>query len=249
MDFKEPRVIENTSETKSFANVTGQIKKITYRGESYDFYKKNDYGGKISYEFTADVIIGDNRIRVRGLNSTKRPTFAKELSDMVKDGDWVKISGFLDEYKRDGKSRRVVKINKLEVIEQPDKPKLSVVLKGKVLSFEEKDDRIVFVIGQPKFNKVNEYNEFEIMGAKADEYSRWLINQKTTNGDFIEVKTKPINMNYQDENNDWVTKYYNLMLSVEAFKKGQAQQQQAVTSNDDEEPMELKAYGRDRLPF
>jgi hypothetical protein len=244
-DFKEPRLIENTNETKSFVNVTGQIKKITYRGETYDFYKKNDFGGKISYEFTGDVLVGDNRIRVRGLNSQARPTFAKELSDTVKDGDWVKISGFLDEYKRDGKARRVVKINKLEKIEQPDGAKLSVILKGKILSFEEKDDRIVLVIGQPKFNKVNEYNEFEVMGAKADEYSKWLINQKPVAGDFIEVKTKPINMNYQDENNDWVTKNYNLILGIEAFKKaGQVQTQQ---QNDELPPLEH--YGRGKLPF
>jgi hypothetical protein len=243
-DFREPKLIEDVSVTKCFLNGTGQLKKPRYRGETLDFFQTREVNGNTIYEFIADLVAGDNSIRIKGTSSAARPTFAKDLANQFNDGDWVKLSGFLNEWVKDGIPRRNGRINKLEKLNgKPENPGFASVLQGKIVDFEVEDSKLTVHIGMPKF-KSEEEDVFEVWGVTSDLGVKWLINNKISTSDYISLESVPIYRNFRNDNGEWETKNFSLIKTVYAYAKGNGEQKQ-----EEQKEEEFQGFDLNNLPF
>jgi hypothetical protein len=230
-DFVEPKVIENLSETKNFVFAKGQLKNRWYQGQPQDFYQKVERNGNTKYQFIGMLHDGKNQLLVIGNNSKNRPTYAKDLADALKNNDWVILKGSLSEYPRDGIPRRYLNITQYQILKQQDEPKLRGFLIGKITSFIKKEDSVVFKIGVPWFNDPSQYNEFEVTGVLADEYTKWLLKQNPSVNDVVSIETKPVNVYEKLDNGEGVNHYYNLLVAIDGFAKGQAVEEEVKEEN------------------
>lgn len=245
MDFREPKIIEDVSITKCFLNGTGQLKKPKFRGETLDFFQSRTLSnGNTIYEFVADLVAGNNSIRIKGTSSSNRPTFAKDLANKFNDGDWVKLQGFLNEYIKDGIPRRNGRINTLEKLNgQPDNPNFASVLQSKIVDYELEDGKLTLRIGIPRF-KSDEEDIFEVWGVTKDEYTKWIIDNKLGIGDYISLESVPIYRNFRNDNGEWETKNFSLIKTVYAYAKGNGEQKK-----DEKKEEEFQGFDLDNLPF
>lgn len=232
VDFIEPKVIEDINETKNFVFAKGQLKNRWYQGQPQDFYQKVERNGKTKYQFIGMLHDGKNQLLAIGNDSTNRPTYAKELADNLKNNDWVILKGKLSEYVRDGIPRRSLTVTNYQVLKQQDEPKLRCFLTGKVISFVDKSDSVVFKIAIPWFNDPSQQNEFEVTAVKGDEYTKWLLDKKISVNDVLAIETKPFNVYEKNDNGEAKIYNYNRLIAVLGFAKGQAVIEESKDENE-----------------
>jgi len=193
LNFREPRPFPDSQKGKGFnkALVVGTIKKIEREGEEtplYDDYSRKD--GTLYKAFVSNILSSNNLIRIKGLNSSKRPEFAKNLAENFSEGDYVKATGSLSERynETNEKCYREVFLWSIEEATEKDVERSAVVLQGfiKEIDYDLESEKLNVIIEVPKFNSEG-YDEFRLEGDPNNKYVKWLIDKNPEKGTQIKV--------------------------------------------------------------
>ena len=206
-NIKIPTPVNDPSKTFNRTNIVGHINRIRDKNgnvmEYFDTYEKVDGSGEY-HMFAAEITAGDSKIRIKTFPSQKRPSYPKDLGDMVNDGDYVKIRGSLNENydeERDRVYREVYVYDLRFADEKENSPIIASTIRGKISYVDfDMDEGLKLVL------EVNSYedrlDEYRLKGFGDNPYIQWLLEQNPQIGDVIQVGCYYINTIVEDEFGD-----------------------------------------------
>lgn len=199
--FVIPKPLIDPSKTFNKALVVGYIQNAKSKdGERAFFDEYTKSTGENYYMFTADVRAGDNLVRLKGFNTHKSPTHARDLAEIVDVGMKVKVEGSLSESfdEKTGKIYREILVWNIVPADDSEQPRTAVVLQGFIDSLNYSlSDGLDLVLNIPTL--AGEKRLYHIKGSANNEYVQWLLKQNYSEGDTIKVNCYWLNSVIRDD--------------------------------------------------